>query len=73
MYDATFKRKVVLCAGKIGNRAVGREACVHHWQSLKAKLFLCLTNRSSFSGPRKGRHPEIDASVLDYFRDLCNK
>jgi hypothetical protein len=54
-YDAAFKRKVILCAEKIGNRAVGRkytvsEACVHHWQSIKTKLFSCLTNRKSFSG-----------------------
>jgi hypothetical protein len=35
-YDAAFKRKVILCAEKIGNPSAGRtytvsEACVHHW------------------------------------------
>jgi hypothetical protein len=39
----------------------------------KAKLFLCLTNWKSFSGPRKWRSPAIDASVLKYFKDLQNK
>jgi hypothetical protein len=29
-----------------------------------------LTNRRSFSGPRKGRNPESDASVLEYFKRL---
>jgi hypothetical protein len=31
------------------------EACVHHWRSMKTKLFSCLTIRKSLSGPRKGR------------------
>jgi hypothetical protein len=68
-------KKVILCAEMIGNRAVGRkytvsEACVHHCQSIKTKLFSCLTNRKSFSGPRKGRNPEIDSSVLEYLNYL---
>jgi hypothetical protein len=29
-----------------------------------------LTNRNSSSGPKKGRNPEIEACVLEYFRDL---
>jgi hypothetical protein len=77
-YDAAFKRKIILCAENIGNRAAGRkytvsEACVRHLQSIKTKLFSCLTNRRSFSGPKKGRNPETDASVLEYFKDLQNK
>jgi hypothetical protein len=72
-YDAAFRRKVILCAEKMGNCAAGRtytvsEACVRHWGSIKTKLFLCLTNRKSFSGPRKGRNPEIDASVFRVFQ-----
>jgi hypothetical protein len=75
-YDAAFKRKVtVLCSEKIGNcSAAGKytvtEACIRHWRSIKTKLLSCLTNRKSFSGPGKGRKPEIDASVLKYFKDL---
>lgn len=35
-YDATVKRKVILCPEKTDNCAAGRkytvsEACVHHW------------------------------------------
>jgi hypothetical protein len=37
---------------------------------MKTKPFSCPTNRRSFSGPRKGRNPEIDASVLEYFKDV---
>jgi hypothetical protein len=74
-YDAAFKREVILCAEKIRNCAAGRkytvsEACVHHLPSIKTKLFPCLTKRKSFSGPRKGRNPETDASVLEYLKDL---
>jgi hypothetical protein len=40
---------------------------------MKTKLFSCLTNRKSFSGPRKGRNPKIGDCILEYFRDLQNK
>jgi hypothetical protein len=46
---------------------------VCHWQSIKAKLFSCPTKRESFSEPRKWKNPEIDASVLEYFKKLKNK
>jgi hypothetical protein len=42
-------------------------------QSTKTKLFLCLTNRKSFSGPKKGRYPATYACVSEYFKDLQNK
>jgi hypothetical protein len=77
-YDAAFKRKIILCVEKIGNRAAGRkytvsEACVRHWRIMKTKLFSCLTNRKFFSGQRKGRNPEIAASVSEYINKLRNK
>jgi hypothetical protein len=58
-YDAAFNRKVILCAEEIVNRAAGRkytvnEARIHHWQSIKTKLFSCLINRKSFSDQGKG-------------------
>jgi hypothetical protein len=61
---ATCKRKVIVCVVKIGNHVAGRkftvsEAYVRHKRNVKIKLFSCLTNRKSFSGPRKGRNPEI--------------
>jgi hypothetical protein len=77
IYDAAFRRKVILCTEKTGDHAADRkytvgEPCVCHWRSIKTKLFSYLTNtsRKSFSGPRKGGNPEIDSSILDYFRDL---
>jgi hypothetical protein len=74
-YDTAIKRKVILCAEKVCNWAAGRkctvsEARVHHWRSIKTKLLSDLTNRKPFSGPRKGRNPEIGASVSEHFKDL---
>jgi hypothetical protein len=77
-YDTRLEREVILCAEKISSHAAGRkytvsEACVHRWWSIKTKLFLCLTNRKIFSGPRRRISPEIDASVLEFFKVLQNK
>jgi hypothetical protein len=36
-------------------------------------MFLFLTNTKSFSRPRKGRSPEVDAFVLEYFERLQNE
>lgn len=47
------------------------KVCVCHWWNIKNKT--CLTKRKLFSRPRKGRNPETDASVLQYFKDLQNK
>jgi hypothetical protein len=52
---------------QLGGKYTVSEACVGHWRSIKTNPFSCLTNRKSFSRPRKGRNPEIDASVLEYF------
>jgi hypothetical protein len=76
-HDAAFKRKVFLCHEKIGNRAASRkytvsEACVHHWRNLNTKLFPCQTNTKAFTRPRKWRNPEIEASVLEHFKDIRN-
>jgi hypothetical protein len=38
----------------------------------KNKTLSCLINIKYFPGPRKGRKPEIYASVLEYFEDLRN-
>jgi hypothetical protein len=51
-YDAVFKRKVILCAAD--RKYTVSEARVPLWRST-AKLFSCLTNIKSFSGPRVDR------------------
>jgi hypothetical protein len=71
-YDAAFKREVTLCAEKIGNCAAGRKCTVRHvYVIVKYKnKTVFMSDRKSFSGPKKSRNPEIDASVLEYLRDL---
>jgi hypothetical protein len=36
----------------------------------KNKTVFMSENRKSYSRPRKGRNSEIDASALEYFKDL---
>lgn len=77
-YPASFKLKVIKCAEEIGNRAAGEkhsvdESSVRRWRRLKIELSKCKRGRKSFSGPRKGRFPDIDASVLTFFTELRNK
>lgn len=77
-YDAEFKRKVILCAENIGNRAAGKqfsinEVNVRRWRKMKNMLFACKRTKKSFSGPKHGRYPEIDAAVLTYFKELRTK
>jgi hypothetical protein len=71
---ALFKRQLILCVVKLGNHAAGKkytvnETCVRNWRNIKSKLFRCFTNIKPFSGPRNGRDPEIDARVLEHFKD----
>lgn len=77
-YNADFKRKVILCAENNGNRAAAKkfsinEANVRRWRKMRAELFACKTTTKSFSGPKSGKHPEIDSLILDYFQELRNK
>jgi hypothetical protein len=32
-----------------------------------------MSHKQSFSGPRKGRNPDTDVSVLEYLKELRNK
>jgi hypothetical protein len=77
-YDAAFKRKVILCTEQIGNRAAGKqfsvnETNVRRWRTMKNDLFTCQRTRKSFSGPKKGMYPELDAAVLSFFKELRGK
>lgn len=77
-YDAEFKRKVILCAEEVGNRKAGKiftvdEKNVRRWRAMKEKLLQCKKDRKSFSGPKEGRYPAIDAAVLCYIKELRNK
>jgi hypothetical protein len=72
-YDVAFKRTFILCTEKIGKHAADRnstvcEAGVYHRQSTKT-VFIP-DKQKVFFWTKKGRTPETDASVLDYFKTL---
>ena len=42
------------------------ESNVHLWRKHKDAIFACKQSRKKFTGPRKGRHPEVDREVLEF-------
>lgn len=77
-YTAGLKLKVIKCAEEVGNGAAGAkysvsETSIRRWRSMKSKLSECKKTKKSFSGPRKGRFPEIDSSVLSFFTEHRSK
>ncbi|KAH7936403.1 hypothetical protein HPB52_023108 [Rhipicephalus sanguineus] len=72
-YSAAYKRKVVLAAESSSNVQAGRdfgvdEKNVRRWRGQREKLFACAATRMTFTGPRKGRHPEMEAALADFVR-----
>ena len=70
-YTAKCKRKVILLADKVGNRHAAWEFSVPEsnerlWQKHKDAVFACKQSWMKFTGPRKGRHPEVDCEVLEF-------
>ena len=68
-YTAKSKRKVILLAENEGNRHVAWEfsvpgSNVRLWRKHKDAIFTCKQSRKKFTGPRRGRHPEVDCKVL---------
>ena len=74
-YDAKTKRKIILFAEEHGNRAAGRqftvsEANIRRWRKNRAVIFSCRAGQKSFTGPRNGRHPEVEEILANYVREL---
>ena len=70
-YTAKCKHKVILLAEKEGNRHAAREFSVPEsnvrlWWKHKDAIFACKQSRKKFTGPRKGRHLEVDGEVLEF-------
>ena len=67
---AKCKCKVILRVEKEGNRHAAQEFSVPQcnvrlWWRHKDAIFACKQSRKKFTGPRKGRHPEVDREVLE--------
>ncbi|KAH7947599.1 hypothetical protein HPB52_013951 [Rhipicephalus sanguineus] len=72
-YSVAYKRKVVLAAESSSNVQAGRdfgvdEKNIRRWRSQREKLFACAAMRMAFTGPRKGRHPEMETALADFVR-----
>ena len=72
-YTAKFKREVIRCAEK-GNRKAAaifgvNESNVRLWWKHNAAIGGCEVSRRRFSGPKKGRFPEIDDAVFKFFQE----
>ena len=72
-YTAKCRRRVIL-AEKERNRFAARECSVPEsnkrlWWKHNDTIFACKQSWKKFTGPHKGRHPEVDCEVLS----LCLK
>ncbi|GFX08846.1 pogo transposable element with KRAB domain [Trichonephila clavipes] len=77
-YDACIKRKAILYAKENGNRAAARkfdtdEANIRRWRKQSEKIFACKSATKSFTGPKKGRYPEVDDTVAQFVREVRSK
>ncbi|BFZ19394.1 hypothetical protein BsWGS_22433 [Bradybaena similaris] len=73
-YEAGFKLKVILYAEDHGNRQAAREfgvaeSNIRLWRQHRKMIFTSKMTRKKFTGPQKGRHPEVDEEVLKFIQD----
>jgi len=73
-YTAKFKPEVIRCAEDKGNSKVAAifrvdESNVRLWRKHKAAISGCEASRKKFTGPKKGRFPEIDDAVFTFFHE----
>uniref|UniRef100_A0A9L0JZM6 HTH CENPB-type domain-containing protein n=1 Tax=Equus asinus TaxID=9793 RepID=A0A9L0JZM6_EQUAS len=77
-YDSALKRKVIVYAEMHGNRAAGRtfdisEANVRRWKNDRNSIFSCKATTKCFTGPKKGRYPQVDEAVLHFVSETRAK
>nr|XP_016852657.1 PREDICTED: zinc finger protein 202 [Anolis carolinensis] len=76
-YEARFKKEVILYAEVHGNRQAARqftipESNIRLWRQHKLAIFSTTLARKKFTGPRKGRHPDVDQEVLKFIWERRN-
>ena len=75
-YAAKLKREVIWCAEDKGNCKAAaifgvNESNVRLWRKHKAAISGCEASQKKFTGPKKGRFPEIDDAVFTFFHERC--
>jgi len=73
-YTAKSKCEVIRCAEEKGNRKAAAifetdESNVQLWRKHKTAISGCEASRRKFTGPKKGRFPEIDDAVFTCFQE----
>jgi hypothetical protein len=73
-YTAKFKRKVIRCTEEKGNRKAAaifgvNECNVRLWRKHNAAIGGHQASRRKFTGPKKGRFPEINDAVFKFFQE----
>jgi hypothetical protein len=73
-YMAKFKREVIRCSEEKGNCKAAAifgvdESNIRLWQKHKTLISGREASRRKFTGPKKGRFPEIDDAVFTFFQD----
>jgi hypothetical protein len=76
-YSAGLKLKTIYAA-EHGNRATGCKFTISEpnpccWQNGSAFIYPCKATIKSCAWPKKGRHPDVDASVLCSVKEMCAK
>ncbi|KAH8008653.1 hypothetical protein HPB51_000479 [Rhipicephalus microplus] len=74
-FTAAFKLKALDCALEHGNRAASRhfvvdEIRIRYWKKQRDKLKATNSTRWPFCGPKSGKFPDIEKTVLKYMKDM---
>jgi hypothetical protein len=72
-YITKFKREVIWCAEEKGKCKAAAifgvdESNIRLWRKQKTVISRCKASQRKFSGPKKGRFPEIDDAVFTFFK-----
>lgn len=72
-YTLKFKRMAILFAEENGNHNAAEQfgvdrACVIRWRKAREQIFKGAATRKKFTGPRRGRHPELEKELCEFVR-----
>lgn len=72
-YSLKFKRAAIAFAEANGNHSAAAEfgvdrACIIRWRKQRDQIFKGAVTRKKFTGPRKGRHPQLEEEVCEFVR-----
>lgn len=72
-YTLKFKRMAILFAEENGNHNAAEQfgvdcACVIRWRKAREQIFKGAATRKKFTGPRRGRHLELEKELCEFVR-----